>query len=136
MPMTTETVRANWVEDQVFLLRDHSDFPILMTQPAGVHGADLLPLSLIGCAAWDIRSILHKQRQQLTHFEVTAESERDEDPPWRFRRIRICYKFSGHNLDEKKIHSAIELSEQKYCSVYATLRDVLELISEVEIVNE
>jgi putative redox protein len=134
--MTTETVRASWIGDQVFLLKDHSDFPIIMTQPAGVHGADLLPLSLIGCAAWDIQSILHKQRQQLTHFEVTADSQRDEDPPWRFRSIRICYKFSGHNLDEKKIKSAIELSEKKYCSVYATLRDALELISDYEIVNE
>jgi putative redox protein len=121
--MTIETVRTSWIEEQVLLLRDYYDFPIIMTQPAGVHGADLLPLSLIGCAAWDIQSILHKQRQQVTHFEITADSQRDEDPPWRFRSIRICYKFTVHNLDEKKIQSAIELSEQKYCSVYATLRD-------------
>jgi putative redox protein len=134
--MTIETVRAKWIEDQIFLLNDHSDFPIIMTQPAGVHGAGLLPMSLIGCAAWDVQSILHKQHQQLTHFELTSESERDEDPPWRFRRIRICYKFRGHNLDEKKIKSAIELSEQKYCPVYAILRDVLELTSEVEIMTE
>jgi putative redox protein len=134
--MTIETVRVNWIEDQVFLLKDHSDFPIIMAQPAGVHGADLLPLSLIGCAAWDIQSILHKQRQPLTHFEVTAASQRDADPPWRFRSIRICYKFTGHNLDENKVKSAIELSEQKYCSVYATLRAAVVLVSEFEIVNE
>jgi hypothetical protein len=36
----------------------------------------------------------------------------------------------------KKIKSAIELSEQKYCSVYATLRAVVVLVSEFEIVNE
>jgi uncharacterized OsmC-like protein len=72
--MTIETVPASWIEDQVFLLKNHSDFPIIMTQPAGVHGANLLPLSLIGCAAWDIQSILHKQRQQVTHFEITADN--------------------------------------------------------------
>jgi putative redox protein len=49
--MTSETVRVDWISDRLFLLRDRNDFPILMTQPQGVNGADLLPLSLIGCSA-------------------------------------------------------------------------------------
>jgi len=134
--MSTETVHAEWVRDEVFLLKDHFDFPLVMTQPQGVNGADLLPLSLIGCAGWDVIAILKKQRQQVTYLEVSAESQRDEAPPWRFRRILIHYRLRGRNLVTERVKRAIDLAETKYCSVYATLRDAVEIQSEFEIVNE
>jgi putative redox protein len=134
--MSTETVRAEWVRDEVFLLKDHFDFPLVMTQPQGVNGADLLPLSLIGCAGWDVIAILKKQRQQVTRLEVSAESQRDEAPPWRFRQILIHYRLCGHNLVAERVKRAIDLAETKYCSVYVTLRDAVEIHSDFEIVNE
>ena len=134
--MSTETVRAEWVRDEVFLLKDHFDFPLVMTQPQGVNGADLLPLSLIGCAGWDVIAILKKQRQDVTRLEVSAESQRDEAPPWRFRRITIRYRLRGRNLVAERVKRAIDLAETKYCSVYVTLRDAVEIQSEFEIVDE
>ncbi len=134
--MSTETVHARWIEDQTFLLSDRHGFPIVAAQPNGARPADLLPLSLISCAAWDVIAIARKQRQQVTSFRITAESERDEDPPWRFRRIRVRYTFSGHNLDADKLQRAIELAESKYCSIYATLRAAVEITSELEISDD
>jgi len=134
--MPTETVRADWIGDQAFLLRDRDGFPIVMAQPMGVNAADLLPLSLIGCAVWDIIAILKKQRQQVTHLEVTAESQRDDEPPWRFRKIHIRYSFAGRKLNPQYVRRAIELSETKYCSIYATLREVIEITDEFEITDE
>ncbi len=134
--MPTETVRADWIDEQVFLLRDQFGFPVVMTQPMGVNGADLLPMSLIGCAAWDVVAILRKQRQQVTRLEVTAESQRDEAPPWRYRKIRILYKIGGRGLSPEKVQRAIDLSENNYCSIYATLRDVVEITSTFEIVDD
>jgi putative redox protein len=131
--MTTESVSVEWVHDHVFLMRDHQDFPVVMTQPMGVSGADLLPLSLVGCAIWDVMAILLKQRQKVSRCEVSAESERDADPPWRFRRIRIVYHLTGKSLDEKAVERAIRLVEEKYCSVYATLKGAVELVSEYQI---
>jgi len=106
---------------------------VVMTQPEGVSGADLLPMSLIGCAAWDVASILKKQRQQLTSLEVAAHCERDEQPPWQFRRIRIVYQVRGHGLAEDKVRRAVDLAEQKYCSVYVTLRLALEIEHEIHL---
>jgi putative redox protein len=134
--MPIETVSVDWVSSQQFLLKDQHDFPIVMTQPMGVNGADLLPLSLIGCAAWDVMTILKKQRQAVTGLKVTAESERDGEPPWRFRSIHIRYRLSGRGLDAQRVRHAIELAETKYCSIYATLRDAVRLTSECEIVDE
>jgi putative redox protein len=107
-----------------------------MAQPSGVNAADLLPLSVIGCSVWDILAILQKQRQQITDLQVTAESVRDEEPPWLFREIHIHYKFTGRALNEANIKRAIELTETKYCSTFATLRQVVEIMSDYEIIQD
>ncbi|HSL44394.1 MAG TPA: OsmC family protein [Anaerolineales bacterium] len=133
--MATETVRIDWIQDQLFLMRDRFGFPIVMTQPSGVNAADLLPLSVIGCSVWDIVAILQKQRQQITDVQVTANSLREDQPPWRFRKIHIHYTFAGRELNEEHIKRAISLTEEKYCSTYATLREVVELTSDFEILG-
>jgi putative redox protein len=65
--------------------------------------------------------------------QVTAESVREDEAPWRFRKIHIRYTFTGRELNEKAIQQAIELTETKYCSTYATLREAVELFSDYEI---
>jgi putative redox protein len=134
--MPSETVQLDWISDQDFLLRDRAGFPVIMTQPMGVNGADLLPLSLIGCAAWDLIAILMKQRQKVSRLKVIAESERDMEPPWRYRKIHLRYILTGSRLDPTKVQRAIELSETKYCSIHATLRPVVELSSDFEIKDD
>ena len=97
---------------------------------------DLLPLSVIGCAAWDLAAILKKQRQQVTALQVTAESEREDTPPWRFLRIRIIYRITGQNLKDGLIQKGIQLTEQKYCSTFATLKNAVEISSSYVILED
>ncbi|MCZ2095250.1 MAG: nuclear transport factor 2 family protein [Anaerolineae bacterium] len=134
--MTINVVQADWVSGSVLLLRDRNRFPIIMTQPRGVNGSDLLPLSLIGCAAWDVLHILRKQRQPVTGLRVTAQSAQDDAAPWRFREIDIRYEFRGQALSAAKARRAIEISQEKYCSVFVTLRDAVTIRSGFEIVTE
>lgn len=134
--MATETVQAKWVKERLFLLQDHGGFPVVMGQPNGVNAADLLPMSLIGCAAWEVLEILQKQRQAVSGLHVTAHSEREDEPPRRFKRIHIRYHVRGSNLAPDRVQRAIHLTENKYCSVYATLRQAIELTSDFEIVDE
>jgi len=102
----------------------------------GIGSSDLLSAALIGCSSYDVVEILGKQRQELTRLEVTAEAEQDQDPPWKFRKIHLRYQASGRSLDAEKVRKAIQLSEEKYCSVYATLKDVIEITHEVEVIEE
>jgi putative redox protein len=78
--------------------------------------------------------MVQKQRQQISRFAVTADSERDAEPPWRYKKIRILYQFAGPNLKAASIERAIQLTEAKYCSIYVTLRDAVEIQSDYEIV--
>ncbi len=133
--MATKTVYLNWNPEQQFILQDNDNHQIIMKKPKGVSASDLLPMSLIGCASHDIVSILEKQRQQLHALKVTADATQDDDPPWRFRKIHVHYQVTGKGIDAEKVRKAILLSEENYCSVYATLRDAIEITHDFEIVD-
>ena len=133
--MANKLVYLNWDPDQQFILHDKDAFQVVMKKPKGVSASDLLPMSLIGCASHDVVEILNKQKQNLRELKVSAESTQDDDPPWRFRKIHIHYQVIGKEIDPEKVRKAILLSEEKYCSVYATLKDAIEITHDFEIVE-
>ena len=133
--MANKTVTLQWNPEQQTILKDSDHYPVIMKKPDGVSGSDLLPMSLIGCASYDVVKILEKQRQQLVSLKISAESTQDETPPWKFRKIHIHYQLTGKGLDSEKVSKAIQLSEENYCAVYATLKDVVEITHDFEIVE-
>ena len=132
--MASDTVYLNWNPDEQFFLSDKEDFKIKMKRPGGVKPSDMLAMALIGCSSVDVVEILQKQRQDLQQLKVTAESTQDENPPWRFRRIHIHYRAVG-KVDLEKLGKAIKISEEKYCSVYATLKNTIEITHDYEVVE-
>ena len=133
--MATNIVHLNWNPAEEFILSDADDHKIVMKKPKGVKPSDLLAMALIGCSSYDVVEILQKQRQDLQQFRVSAESFQDETPPWRFRRIHIHYEAVGKGIDPEKLRKAIQISEEKYCSVYATLKDAIEITHDVEVME-
>ncbi len=133
--MAAKTVYLKWNPENQFILSDKDNYQIVMKKPKGVSASDLLPMALIGCSSHDVVEILNKQRQDLQALKVTAESTQDDDPPWRFRKIHIHFQVIGKGIDPQKVGKAIEISEQKYCSVYVTLRDAIEITHDFEIVE-
>ncbi|RJP47937.1 MAG: OsmC family peroxiredoxin [Anaerolineaceae bacterium] len=132
--MANNIVHLNWNPETQFVLRDNENYQIVM-KPKGVKASDLLTMGLIGCSSHDVVEILQKQRQDLRELRVTADSVQDDDPPWRFRKIHIRFQAVGKGLDVEKVCKAIKLSEEKYCSVYVTLREAVEITNEVEVVE-
>ena len=92
--------------------------------------------TLAACTAMDVASILRKKRQNLTDLAVYVSGEQDSDPPWTFRNFHLHYVVTGQGLSEKAVADAIHLSEEKYCSVAATLRLGVPVTSDYEIVEE
>jgi putative redox protein len=94
------------------------------SDPAGRLGPgpmELVTMSLAGCTAMDVISILEKKKQAVTNFEVKVHAERAEDYPKVYTRAEIEYQVTGRALDEASVLRAIELSIQKYCPVHAML---------------
>ena len=92
-------------------------------------------IALASCSSVDVVEILEKKRKKLTLLEVTTTGERDPDPPWAYRKIHVKYRLGGQGLTDKAVTQAIELSQEKYCSVAATVRGVARITYEYEIVS-
>jgi putative redox protein len=99
----------------------------------GAKPSDLVPMSLAACTAYDVVEILRKQRQDLHGLEVTVRSTQDPDPPWVFRAMHMRFVLTG-TVDLRKAEKAIALAESKYCATAATLRPVVEITHEVDVV--
>lgn len=129
------TTKLVWHEHFRFTGSDSRGRPVAIDAHLDGKGAkpsDLLPISLAACTAYDIVNILYKQRQDLRELEATMESVQDPDPPWTFRRIAVRYVARGR-VDAEKARKALALSEEKYCSISATLRPVVELTFHIEV---
>jgi putative redox protein len=81
----------------------------------------------------DIVNILRKQRQQINDLEILVSGERDEEPPRVYNYIRVEYRIKGKDIGENAVQRAIQLSEDKYCSVGAMLRTKAKVTSNCSI---
>lgn len=97
---------------------------------------ELLLIALGSCTAVDVISILKKKREQVTAYRVEVRGERRSEHPRHFTRMEVRHIVRGRNVSKKALAQAIELSETKYCSVAATLRPTVEIISSYEISEE
>jgi putative redox protein len=136
--MASDTV-LRWVpESKSFVSTDSTGHSVVMSTPdenAGMKPSELVLSALAGCASVDVVDILAKKRTPLSHLEVQVSAEQDADPPWTFRKIMMKFLVRGEGLTEKSVAQAIELSEEKYCSVAATLRGEAEIVTSFEILD-
>jgi putative redox protein len=94
---------------------------------------ELLLIALGGCTGADVISILRKKREEVTDYRVEVRGEQREDYPKSFRRMEVRHILTGRGISKTAVEQAIELSTTKYCSVSASLRPTVEIVSSYEI---
>ena len=132
-------VEVTWVQNEQFVGMDSTKHSIVLSsgnEGTGSKPSDLLLIALGACSGVDVVGILTKKRQEFTGLQVKVCGEQDADPPWTFRKIHVEYVVRGKGLSDKAVQQAIELSEDKYCSVAATIRGVAEITSSFQVVEE
>jgi putative redox protein len=95
----------------------------------------LLLVSLCGCTAMDVMSILRKKRQTITGLEVRARAARAEDHPRVYTAIHLTFLVRGSDIDPAAVQRAIDLSLDSYCPVAAMLKPVVPIDSSFEILS-
>jgi len=91
----------------------------------GFRPLELMAVSLAGCTAMDVISILKKKQQVVTAFEVNVKADQAPEFPKVFTHAIITYLITGHNVDETALRRSIELSATKYCPAQAMLAKVV-----------
>ena len=125
-----------WVGEQKFVATSPSGHAITVDSDRSSNKApgpmELLLLALGACTATDVVMILEKKRQRLESLEVICSGERAADPPTVWTKLEILYRLRGQ-LDDAAVKHAIQLSEDKYCSVAAMLKKTAALSWRYEI---
>jgi putative redox protein len=137
--MKESHAQIKWLDKLEFVGTDSTKHSLVMSSQdeenaTGLKPSDLFLLALGGCTAVDVVTIMRKKRQAVTGLEINVRGEQDENPPWTFRHIHLEYVVRGKGLSEKGLAQAIELSEEKYCSVKNSL--ACEVTSSYRIVEE
>jgi putative redox protein len=135
--------KVTWQEGMHFSGVADSGFSIQLDakEEVGGSGKGLLPmelmaLSMAGCTAMDVISILRKKRQDVTGFAVHVEAPRAEEHPKVFTRATIEYLVTGHDVDEKAVVRAIELTAKSYCPAQAMLGQIMPIDLRYQIFEE
>ncbi|MGB2643484.1 MAG: OsmC family protein [Candidatus Acidiferrum sp.] len=131
-----QTASVQWIGEEKFVAIGPSGHAIALDSDRASNKApgpmELLLLALGACTGTDVVSILKKKRQKLESLEVICSGERASEPPTVWIKLEVLYRLRGE-LDEAAVKHAIELSEQKYCSVSATLQKTAKLTWSYEI---
>jgi putative redox protein len=134
--MQTSTVR--WIGEQKFVAISPSGHALALDSDqasnTGPSPMELLLMALGACTATDIVIILNKKRQKVVSLEVICSGERAENQPRVWTKLEILFRLRG-KLEEAGVKQAIQLSEEKYCSVSATLKKSAELTWRYEILT-
>ena len=120
-----QTAGIKWIGEERFVATSPSGHAITIDSDRASNKApgpmELVLMALGACTATDVVSILQKKRQKLEGLEVICSGERASEPPTVWIKLEILYRLRG-SLEEAAVKRAIELSEQKYCSVSAMLQ--------------
>jgi putative redox protein len=129
-------VTGEWIGEHAFLGRNRTGGTIQM----GTHGdkVGLSPMELLlagvaGCTGVDVVDILLKKRQPLEAMQVKVRGKRADTFPRIYKEIEVLYLIWGNGIDPTAVEQAINLSEEKYCSVSAMLREAAEMRSSYKI---
>jgi putative redox protein len=131
-----QTASVQWIGEQKFVALSPSGHAITFDSDRASNKApgpmEFLLMALGACTATDVVTVLEKKRQKLQSLEVICSGERAAEPPTVWTKLEVLYRLRGE-LDEKAVQHAIQLSEEKYCSVSATLRKTATLTWRYEI---
>jgi len=134
-----DSVNVSWIKNMAFEA-EIGGHKITIDADVGEGGDNLGPkpkplmlVALAGCTGMDVVSLMRKMRINFDKFKIRVDADLKEEHPKQYIRMHIIYEVFGKNLPYDKIHRAVELSQNKYCGVSATYRDVLELTHKIEL---
>jgi putative redox protein len=109
------------------------DFSPPLGEGEGIKPMELLLMSLASCSGQAVVSLLQKMRQDVRAFSVHAVGVKKEDHPKVFTEISLEFHIEGPGIDPAAAEKAVKMSEEKYCPVWAMLKNGVAVSSSIKI---
>lgn len=88
----------------------------------GIHPIEYILVALGGCMGMDIVGILRKKGGKIDSFNITVNGQRAKEHPKIYEKITVTIDCQGDYKRDDLLRS-FELSRDKYCGAYATLKN-------------
>lgn len=134
-------LKTEWLGKMSFLAYTDSNRQILMDskKESGGLGSGPTPMELVlaaltGCTGMDIVSILSKMKviDDVESFNLEVDAEKSQEHPRVYTKIHLKYIFKFKDQPRKEqVEKAVQLSQEKYCSVAGMLKKAAELTYEI-----
>ena len=102
-------------------------------QNLGPRPKAFMMVALGGCTGMDVVSILNKMRVDYKSFHIDIEGDTADEHPKKFLKMKVIYNFTGENLPLDKIQHAVNLSREKYCGVFASYKNSIDIDYEIHV---
>ena len=120
--MATVSLSLDWQGE--FRFHSSAGHPAieLHSNTAGVSSPpQALGYAVMACMGMDVVHVIQKGRHDLRGMTITFQGERAEEHPRRFTAMTLHFEITGV-VPDHVVTRAIELSRDKYCSVWNTIR--------------
>ncbi len=104
----------------------------------GYQPKPLMLVSLAGCTALDVASLMKKMRidENVSDFSVEVEANMTDEHPKFYDKVHVIYNFNGKDLNREKLTKCVTLSEGRYCGVFKMFRSFAEVTYEINFMEE
>jgi putative redox protein len=121
-PKAPTTLEIVWTHELVFEGRSgHASMILDSAGKSGPSPVQTLAFALAGCMGMDVVHILKKGRYELRGLKVSLVAERAQEDPHRVTAVTVDFTVVGR-VPKEQVQRAIDLSHQKYCSVWHSMR--------------
>jgi putative redox protein len=128
---------ANLVEAKVKLINDKikfsckakdnpeiiADYIPPLGNNEGYMPLELFLISLAACTSGTVLPLLRAMRKTISGFEMKIEGVRREEHPTCFSRIIMDMEIRSNDLEPGDLDKALKLVEEKYCPVWAMIKN-------------
>ncbi len=133
--MAVTEIKAALVDDKLRFSSSTRDNASVFTDSVPPYGSgqgysptELLLISLMTCSGSTIVSLLRKKRKTVVSFTVSAQGHKREEHPAIFERVEMHFELVSPDATEEDMRRCIELTEEKYCPVWAMIKGNVEVV--------
>ena len=129
------TADLTWTKDLIFdVTSARVGLTIDGASTAGPSPVQLLAVALAGCMVMDVVDIVRKGRHPLTACRCRIAGTRAEDHPRRLLAVTLHFHLEGQ-VSAAVVERAIALSRDRYCSVWHSMREDIQLTTAFDIAS-